>query len=307
MRSATAALPYGAECIRDKETSRLMVAAFVLFLREGLEASLVVSILLAVLRQLDMMRYMRAVWLGVGLAVAGSLAGGVALYVTVRSYDGSTFQTVFETLTYLAAVVLLTTMTFWMQTHSRTFKKEITAKAGSAGSGFALGLLAFTTVGREGLESAVFTLAFAFQTNGALLILGAALGILAAVALCVMIYRLGYRLDYRLFFRVMGIVLLIFAAGLLGDAVQNMQQLGWITFGTRPLWNTAHMLSEDSTLGDLLHVFLGYAEAPSVLQAGLYTAFLATSGALIWRLTRKPDGPRLATPSAPSGAATRHA
>ena len=56
-----------------------------------------------------------------------------------------------------------------------------------------------------------------------------------------MIYRLGYRLDFRIFFRVMGILLLFFAAGLLGDAVQNMQQLGWITFGTTPLWNTAHI------------------------------------------------------------------
>ena len=292
-----------------------MVAAFVLFLREGLEASLIVSILCAVLRQLGMTRHLRAVWIGVGLAIAGSLAGGVALYATVRSYDGSTFQTVFETVTYLAAVVLLTTMTFWMQTHSRTLKKEIAEKASSAGSGFALGLLAFTTVGREGLESAVFTLAFAFQTNGVLLVLGAALGILAAVALCVMIYRLGYRLDYRIFFRVMGILLLIFAAGLLGDAVQNMQELGWISFASTPLWSTAHLLSEDSTLGDLLHTFIGYAEAPTALQMALYAIFLAVSGTLFWRLTRKPGGGRVATPpvtpvtppATPSSAATRHA
>ena len=289
-----------------------MVAAFVLFLREGLEASLIVSILFAVLRQLGMTRHLRAVWIGVGLAAAGSLAGGVALYATVRTYNGSTFQTVFETITYLAAVVLLTTMTFWMQTHSRTLKKEISEKASNAGSGFALGLLAFTTVGREGLESAVFTLAFAFQTNGALLILGALLGILASVALCFMIYRLGYRLDFRLFFRVMGILLLIFAAGLLGDAVQNMQQLGWISFASSPLWNTAHVLSEDSTLGDLLHTFIGYAQAPTALQMALYVAFLAVAGTLFWRLTRKSGSGRIATPpvappSAPSQAAARRA
>ncbi|MGH2516924.1 MAG: FTR1 family iron permease [Ktedonobacterales bacterium] len=289
-----------------------MVAAFVLFLREGLEASLIVSILLAVLRQLGMARHVRAVFFGVGLALVASLAGGIAIYATVRSYSGSTFQLVFETLTYLAAVVLLTTMTFWMQTHSRTLKKEIAAKASNAGSGFALGLLAFTTVGREGLESAVFTLAFAFQTNGALLVLGAALGILASVALCVLVYRLGYKLDYRVFFRVMGILLLVFAAGLLGDAIQNMQQLGWISFAATPLWNTTHMLSEGSTLGDLLHTFVGYAEAPTALQIALYLVFLAVSGTLFWRLTRKPSGTRAVAPpatpsSAPSSAAARHA
>src|SRR5438270_12042892 len=164
-----------------------MVATFVLFLREGLEASLVVSMLFAALRQLGQMQKARAVWLGVGLALFASLAGGIALYITIHNYVGSTFQTVFETITYLLAVVLLTTMTFWMQRHSRSMKREITAKASIAGSGLALGLLAFSTVGREGLESAIFTLAFALQTNGVLLLSGALLGLLASLILCVLV------------------------------------------------------------------------------------------------------------------------
>ncbi len=270
-----------------------MIAAFVLFLREGLEASLIVSLLFAALRQLGMTHQARAVWIGVGLAVLGSLLGGVALYVTIHDYVGSTFQSIFETVTYLVAVVLLTTMTFWMQSHSRSMKKEFVAKASAASSGLALGLLAFSTVGREGLETAVFTLAFAFQTSGLLLLIGAALGLLVSIGLCVMIYRLGYRLDYRLFFRVMGIVLLFFAAGLLGNAIQNMQGLNWIAFGTTPLWNTAHVLSEDSTLGDILHTFLGYAESPTVLQAIFYTTYLFIAGGIFFWLTRKP------TPSKP--------
>lgn len=264
---------------------------FVLFLREGLEASLVISILFAVLRQLGQMHQARAVWAGVGLAVLGSLLGGLALYLTIRTYDGSTFQTIFETITYLVAVILLTGMTFWMQKHSRLLKKEITEKASVAGSGFALGLLAFSTVGREGLETAIFALAIAFQTNPLLLLLGAALGLLAALILCFFIYRLGYRLDYRVFFRIMGIVLIFFAAGLLGDAVQNLQQLGWLPIGTATLWNTGHLLSEESTVGDLLHTFLGYAEAPTVLQAFLYAAYLLIVGGIFARITRKPLPP----------------
>ena len=265
-----------------------MVATFVLFLREGLEASLIVSMLFAALRQLDQMGKARAVWIGVGLAILGSLLGGLALYVFVHEYANTTFQTIFETITYLVAVVLLTTMTFWMQKHSRSMKREITTRASAAGSAFALGLLAFTTVGREGLESAFFTLAFAFQTNAILLLTGALLGMLSAVGLCVLIYRLGYRLDYRVFFRVMGILLLFFAAGLLSDAVQNMQQLGWITFGTTTLWNTSHILSEGSTLGDLLHGIIGYAEAPTILQGILYTTYLVTVGSFFAWMTRKP-------------------
>jgi len=265
-----------------------MLATFVLFLREGLEASLVVSILFAALRQLGQMGKARAVWTGVGLAIVASLLGGIALYITVRDYDGSTFQTVFETITYLVAVVLLTTMTFWVQQHSRSLKREITAKASAAGSGFALGFLAFSTVGREGVETAVFTLAFAFRTNAMLLLLGAALGLLASIGLCVLIYRLGYRLNFRIFFRVMGILLIFFAAGLLGDAIQNMQQLGWITFGTTPLWNTAHILPEASAMGDILHTFLGYAEAPTVLQGLIYITYLVIAGSFFTWITRKP-------------------
>ncbi len=276
-----------------------MIAAFVLFLREGLEASLIVSLLLASLRQLGLMHQARAVWIGVGLAVLGSLLGGAVVYLTVRLYAGSTFQTVFETITYLIAVVLLTTMTFWMQQHSRSMKKELMAKASTASSGFAMGLLAFSTVGREGLETAVFTLAFAFQTNALFLLIGALLGLFAAVVLCVLVYRLGYRLDYRIFFRVMGIVLLFFAAGLLGDAIQNMQQLGWLAIGLTPLWNTSRVLSENSTLGDLLHTFLGYAESPTALQALLYAAYLAIVGTVFVRMTRKPPM-NVAAKSAPS-------
>jgi high-affinity iron transporter len=273
-----------------------MIATFVLFLREGLEASLIVSILFAALRQLGQMEKARAVWAGVGLAILASLVGGVALYITIHNYVGSTFQTVFETITYLLAVVLLTTMTFWMQKHSRSMKREIIAKAGLAGSGLALALLAFSTVGREGLETAVFTLAFAFQTNGALLLLGASLGLLTSIGLSFLIYKLGYKLDFRVFFRVMGILLLFFAAGLLGDAVQNMQQLDWLPIATTPMWNTAHILSENSTLGDILHAFLGYAEAPTILQGVFYAAYLLVAGSFFAWLTRKPGLP----PSGPS-------
>jgi high-affinity iron transporter len=285
-----------------------MVQAFVLFLREGLEASLIVSILFAALRQLGQLHQMRAVWTGVLLAVLGSLAGGAAVYAFAREYDGSTFQTVFETITYLVAVVLLTTMTFWMQVHSRTLKKEITVKASAASSGFALGLLAFTSVGREGLESAFFTVAFAFQTQGILLILGGALGILTSVVLCFMIYRLGYRLDYRVFFRIMGILLLFFAAGLLGNAILNLQELGVLHIGTATLWNTGHFLSEENPIGDLLHGLVGYTPEPTILQMLTYVVYLAVAGGCFWWLTRKTPLVRPApSSSTASGVASERA
>ncbi len=268
-----------------------LVASFVLFLREGLEASLIVSILFAALRQLGQLKQMRAVWIGIAAAVLVSLGGGAIIYATIREYDGSTFQTIFETVTYLVAVVLLTSMTFWLQRHSRSLKKELTSQASMAGSAFGLSLLAFFTVGREGLETAVFSLALAFQTSGLWLLLGALLGLLTSLVFCWFIYRLGHRLDFRVFFRVMGILLLVFAAGLLANAVQNMQELGWISFGTAQLWNSAKFLSQDSTLGDILHAFIGYAEAPSVLQVALYIGYLLLAGSVFAWMTRKPSIP----------------
>lgn len=276
-----------------------MLPAFILLLREGLEASLVVSIMLAALKQLGQRREARAVWIGVSLAVLCSAVGGYIIFQTVHEYANTTFQTIFETFTYLLAVVLLTTMTFWMQRHSRTMKQEITARASVAGSSFALGLLAFTTVGREGLESAVFALAFAFQTTGVLWLTGAALGVLASVALCWAIYRMGYRLDFRLFFRWMGLLLLVFAAGLVADAIQNMQELGWITLGNAHMWDTSRLLSEDSMLGDMAHAFIGYAQSPTALQLLLYVVYLAIFATIFWRMTRKPQ-PKLAAATSPS-------
>jgi high-affinity iron transporter len=269
-----------------------MLPAYILFLREGLEASMIVSILLAAVQKLGRPRdQVRAIWGGLVLAILVSAAGGSALFVTLREYAGTTFQTVVETFAYLLAVVLLTGMTFWMQRHSRTLKQELTAQVAAGGSAIALGLLTFTSVGREAIESAVFTLAFAFKSNGWLLLLGGALGIVSSVALAIAIYRLGARMDYRRFFQTMGLLLLLFAAGLLGDAVQNLQELGWLRIGTTHLWSTAQWLSEDSWLGDVLHSFVGYAQSPTVLQALAYVAFLAVAGGFFYRMTRLPHRP----------------
>ena len=284
-------------------------AQFVLFLREGLEASLIISLLFAALRQLDQMRQARAVWIGIVLAIIGSVVGGLVIYFTVHQYgDNLTFKTIFETATYIVAVVLLTTMTFWMQQHSRTMKKEIMTKASTASSGLAFGLIAFSSVGREGLESAFFTVAFAFQANPFVLLSGALAGLLASIGLCVLIYRLGYRLDFRLFFRVMGLLLLFFAGGLLGDAILNLQQLGWLPFGTQTLWNTSQILEQVpyiDTLRDLLHGLVGYTDAPTILQSTCYIAFLLITGSIFARMTRKPTaGPTSHSASTSSSAAT---
>ena len=254
-----------------------MLATLVIFLREGVEASMIIAILLAYLNRIGRREHFRDVFAGVGAALALATAGGVAAYETIRSYDGSRVQTIFETVTYLVAATVLTYMTFWMRKHARSLSVELRARADAALDGRArwgLGLLAFQAVGREGLETVVFTLAIIFSTSTAGALSGAVIGLAASLGIAFAIYRLGHKLNLARFFTVIGVLLMIFAAGLLADAVENLQQLGWLPVLDAPMWHTARLLSEDSALGDVLHSFFGYSDAPTPLQLLIYVAYL---------------------------------
>jgi high-affinity iron transporter len=254
-----------------------MLATLVIFLREGVEASMIIAILLAYLNRIGRREHFRDVFVGVGAALLLATAGGVAAYETIRSYDGSRVQTIFETATYLVAATVLTYMTFWMRKHARSISKELRARADAALDGRArwgLGLLAFQAVGREGLETVVFTLAIIFSTSTAGALSGAVIGLAGSLGIAFVIYRLGHKLNLARFFTVIGVLLMVFAAGLLADSVENLQQLGWLPVLDAPMWHTARLLSEDSALGDVLHSFFGYSQAPTPLQLLIYVAYL---------------------------------
>jgi high-affinity iron transporter len=266
-----------------------MLPTLVIFFRESLEASLIVAILLAYVHRLGRADAARAVWLGVAGALGVDLAVGLASFHVIQSYDGSRVQTILEGITYLVATVLLTGMSFWMKEQSRDLRRELEARVDAAlgrGSRWALGLLAAVTVGREGLETVFFTLAIAFTASRWGLAAGAALGLAAGLAVCYAIYRLGRRVPLGAFFQVLGVLLLLFAAGLLADGIQDLQALGWLPLLTAVVWRTHRFLRQDSLLGDLLHSFFGYAEAPTVLQLGAYVAFLAATVAAYVRPLR---------------------
>ena len=255
-----------------------MLATLVIFLREGVEASMIIAILLAYLDRIGRREHFRDVFVGVGAAVLLATAGGVVASETIRSYDGSRAQAIFETATYLVAATVLTYMTFWMRNHARSLSKELRARAEAALDGRArwgLGLLAFQAVGREGLETVVFTLAIIFSTSTAGALTGAAIGLAGGLGIAFVIYRLGHRLNLSRFFTVIGVLLMVFAAGLLADAVENMQELGWLPVLDRPMWHSGRLLSENSAFGDVLHSFFGYSDAPTPLQMLVYVTYLA--------------------------------
>ncbi len=271
-----------------------MVATLVIFLREGIEASMIVAILLAYLDRIGQRRHFVDVLSGVGAALLLAGGGGVAVYFTIRSWSGTRAQTIFETATYLLAAVVLTYMTFWMRNHSRTISAELRSKtdaAMSSGARRGLFFLAFQAVGREGLETVVFTLAIVFSTSTKGAVLGAATGLVLALACAFAIYRLGKRINVAVFFKVFGALLMVFAAGLLVDVVENLQSLGWLPILTRPLWDSGRLLSEDSSFGDVIHSFFGYVSRPNPLEIAvwlLYVGVAVTAFLGFWH-RRRPD------------------
>jgi high-affinity iron transporter len=264
-----------------------MIPTFVIFLREGIEASMIVAILLAYLDRTGQRRYFRDVFIGVGAAMGVVVAGGIAAFILIDHYSGSRAQAIFEVVTYIVAAVALTYMTFWMNKHARSLSSELarrTDAALSSGSRVGMSVLAATAVGREGLETMVFTLAIIFSSaaqspvtlhSSRLLFAGAFAGLSVSMGVAFVIYRLGRRINLRVFFRVLGITLLIFAAGLVSDAVQNLQQLGWFPIGRQVLWDSQSMLRESSSVGDLFHSFVGYSERPTVAQLVAWVIYLA--------------------------------
>ena len=255
-----------------------MLATLVIFLREGVEASMIVAILLAYLNRIGRRDHFRYVFMGVGAALILATVGGAVAYETIRTYAGSRAQTIFETVTYLLAAGVLTYMTFWMRNHARSLSKELRARTDQAlngGARWGLGLLAFQAVGREGIETVVFTLAIIFSTSAASALTGASIGFAVSMVIAFVIYRLGHKLNLARFFTAIGVLLMIFAAGLLADSVQNLQELGWLPVLNAPMWHSGSLLSQDSAFGDVLHSFFGYSDAPTPLQLVTYVAYLA--------------------------------
>lgn len=267
---------------------------------------MIVAILLAYLNRMGARRHFRDVFVGVGAALLLAAGGGVIAYKTVTAYDGSRAQAIFETCTYLLAAAVLTYMTFWMRNHARGLSGELRARADAAldrGARTGVALLAFQAVGREGLETVVFTLAIIFSTSTQGALAGAAIGLAISLVIAFFIYRLGHRLNLNRFFRIVGSLLMVFAAGLLVDAVENLQELGWLPLLTTPLWHTGSILSEDSTLGDIAHSFLGYADAPTAAQVIVYVLYLAA--ALVFFLRARPATPPAAPVAQPAEAVGR--
>jgi high-affinity iron transporter len=254
-----------------------MLPSFILSLREGLEAALVIGIVLASLRQMRRRDLVSATWAGTGSAALVSLLTAILLTrLGLELKDPG--EAIFEGITMLLAAGILTWMIFWMSQRSRNMKSEIESsvlQASQAGKWSLFGL-AFIAVLREGVELALFLTAATFSSSTPQTIVGGLLGLGTAILLGWSFFATTVRLDLRRFFQVTGFLLLLFAAGLVGRAAGELVQVGWIPALIGHVWDLGGIISAESVLGQTLGALFGYSASPSLMQVLVYAAYFGT-------------------------------
>jgi high-affinity iron transporter len=273
-----------------------MGASFVIALREGIEAALIVSIILAYLRQLGASDRARLVWWGTVAAVILSALVGTAIFVAGAEFEGEA-EEIFEGVVTLAAVSVLTWMIFWMRRQGARIRSELHEKVDTAlvAGGLAMAGLAFFAVLREGVETALFLFAAAQGTAvegssvaPASQVIGALLGLGLAVILGVLLYRGGIRMNLRSFFRVTGLILIVVAAGLFAYSLHELQEAGWLPFLGGHAFDLSASLPDDEGIGAILRGLVGYNADPTWLEVVGWAAYLVVVGALFLRTPAMP-------------------
>lgn len=268
-----------------------MLANFLIGLREGLEASLVVGILVAYLVKTDRRDLLPRVWTGVGLAIAFSLAVGAALEFGPRGLSFEAQEIIGGTMS-LVAVAFVTWMIFRMARTARAFKGELEGRmehAISAG-GMSLVLVAVLSVGREGLETALFLWAGARATDSTVNpLFGAVLGLATSVALGALIYRGAVRIDLGKFFRWTGAFLVVVAAGVLSYAVHDFQEAGVLPGLNNLAFDVSEQIPPDSWYGTLLKGSINFSPATTWLEAAAWLLYIVPVMTLFIRTARVPN------------------
>ena len=225
-----------------------MIAALLITLREGLEAALIVGLALN----------------GLGVAFEGR------------------GEEVFEGAAMLVAAGVLTWMIFWMQRQGRQIQTELESdvrRAVTTGSRWALFSLAFVAVVREGIETVLFLTAAAFSATPTQTLVGSGLGLAIATLLGWLMLAMGKRLDVQAYFRVTGILLILFAAGLVAHGLHELQEAALLPIFIEHVWDVNPILDENGTVGSLLKALFGYNGNPSLLEVVAYVAYFMIVGA----------------------------
>jgi high-affinity iron transporter len=254
-----------------------MLANLLIGLREGLEAALVIGILVAYLVKINRRDALPKLWMGVGIAVVLSVIFGVILGTGVGQLEGAPEEILAGSLS-IAAAGLVTWMVFWMAKTARNLKGTLEGNIDRSLAGTGVGLLfvAFLAVGREGIETALFIWAAASATGESWLpLLGAILGLGVAAFLGYLIYLGALRLNLRKFFTWSGALLVLVAAGVLVYGVAEWQEAGLLPGFEDFAFDATAVVPADSWYGVLLHGTVGFSPQMTWLQVGVWALFVS--------------------------------
>lgn len=282
-----------------------MLPTFVVMLREGVEATLIVGIVAAFLARQRATAALRKMWLGVTVATVLCVGVGVGLHVLSRELPQRQ-QEMLETMVGAIAIAMVTYMIVFMKRHARDLSGQLRNAAGSAlasGSQFALVAMGFLAVLREGFESAVFLTALlnasADQAAG---LTGALLGLALAMVIGYGIYRGGVRLNLAKFFRATGVVLVVVAAGLVMTALHTAHEAGWLLFGQTQALDLSGAVRPGSVQASLLTGVLGIQPKPVVIELIGWLAYLVPLLAYLFVPARQRPGTSITKAPVPASA-----
>ncbi|HEX9090607.1 MAG TPA: iron uptake transporter permease EfeU [Anaerolineales bacterium] len=262
-----------------------MIASLLLSLREGLEAALIIGIVLGVLRKSERTDLNRPLWAGVICAFILSIISALLLHAVDKELEGTTEQ-IFEGVTLILATGVLTWMIFWMRSQSKSMKSQLETNVnkvtGLAGSG-GLFFLSFIAVLREGIELALYLTAASLTSNGIQTLVGAVSGLIVAGLLGFLIYTSALRLNLQRFFQITGVLLILFAAGLIAHSVAEFNEAGIIPAIISPIWNLNPVLNDHSVLGTIFSTLFGYHASPSLTEALGYAGYILIT---LWLFVR---------------------
>ncbi len=269
-----------------------MLPSFLIMLREGIEASLIVGIIAGYLTRTGRSAWLPAVWIGILLAVAVSLFVG-AVVLAVGGEFPQKAQEVFEALVGAFAVALLISMVFWMKKVARsirrTMERDVDAALSARGSAWALIGMSFFAVARDGLESVFFLLAIFQQSPGPGAPAGALLGVVTAAILGYGLYRGSVHLDLRRFFRWTGVFIILVAAGFAASILRKLHDAGLWNVLQEPVWDLTRSLPVTSVTGTVLTAMFGYQD---MAVLGEVLAWAVVLSVTLWFFLRPSPQPR---------------
>ncbi|NKQ41248.1 MAG: hypothetical protein HF962_06735 [Sulfurovum sp.] len=260
-----------------------MEPTFIIAFREGLEAFLILGIILAFLQKTDLGHFKKYAWWGFYLGIVASIVLGVILTIVIDGFESEDLQYNISLIVLFIAIVLLTYVVFWMQHNSdiSNMQNKIELSANKKWVAF---LIVFTAILREGLETVLFT--FALMMDGEITLNDALIGLSAGFVVSAIIiwilFKTSIKLPLKKFFQYSSYLILIIVAGLTSMLIKGLQAYEYLPTYMAPLYDSSWLLANDSSMGKFLGILMGYDAMPSLLQALSWVGYLVFVGILLF-------------------------